>query len=91
MSTWKAFALPDGGWLLHSFKLISRKQFGRALINNLWMVEDASVFLKYCCPDCEFADENLSNFTDHAIANHKDAFALFPVENIVAEEGCIVS
>ena len=55
-------------------------------INNSWMVRDASVFLKYCCPECEFADQNLSNFTDHAIANHKDAFALFPVENIVAEQ-----
>jgi hypothetical protein len=49
-------------------------------IENLWRVKDASVFLKYCCPECEFVNQDLQSFTDHAIANHKDALVLFPHE-----------
>ena len=37
---------------------------------NPWSVEDASVFLKYCCPECEFSDWNLKSFADHALENH---------------------
>ena len=54
-------------------------------IKNPWMVDNASVFLKYCCPECEFSNQDLQTFSDHAIENHKDALALFPVENLIVE------
>ena len=37
--------------------------------NNPWEVEDVSVFLKYHCPECEFHDQNLQFFADHALGN----------------------
>ena len=52
---------------------------------NPWAVADVSVFLKYCCPECEFVSQDLQSFSDHAIANHKDALALFPHEHIVED------
>mgnify|MGYP001348497107 CR=1 FL=1 len=54
-------------------------------IKNPWMVDNASVFLKYCCPECEFSDQDLQVFSDHAIENHKDAFALFPIEHLIVD------
>ena len=46
-------------------------------INNPWTVEDASAFLKYCCPECDYQILNLQMFTDHALQNHSKAVALF--------------
>ena len=54
-------------------------------IKGPWKVKNVSVFLKYCCPECNFADQDLQIFTDHATSNHKDASVLFPPENIVEE------
>ena len=34
---------------------------------NPWMVDDASVFLNYCCPECDFKEKNLQFFSDHAL------------------------
>ena len=44
---------------------------------NPWSVEDVSVFLKYNCPECEFADLDLKMFVDHALENHKRSNVLF--------------
>ena len=49
--------------------------------NNPWSVEDATVFLKYCCPECEYSHQNLDSFTGHALENHDKAKMLFTLEN----------
>ena len=49
--------------------------------NNPWSVEDATVFLKYCCPECEYSHQNLNSFTSHALENHDKAKMLFTLEN----------
>ena len=49
---------------------------------NPWNVSDASVFLKYCCPECDYINLNLSEFSDHALENHAQSIALFdPTDN----------
>lgn len=57
---------------------------------NPWAVEDASVFLKYCCPECEFTNFDLQQFSDHALKNHANATVLFyedkPEINFKSEE-----
>ena len=34
---------------------------------NPWSVNDASVFLKYCCPECDYSDQLLDNFQGNGI------------------------
>ena len=48
---------------------------------NPWEVSDASSFLNYCCPECEFIHENLQEFSKHALENHILANSLFTQEN----------
>ena len=31
---------------------------------NLWKVDDVSVFLKYCCPECDYNNSNLKMFKE---------------------------
>ena len=54
---------------------------------NPWVVPDASVFLKYCCPECEFKNAIFQNFANHALMHHpnalEDACKLFLDENRV--------
>ena len=50
--------------------------------DNPWSVDNASAFLKYCCPECEFSNQTLKIFTDHAVENHTKARRLFTPENI---------
>ena len=38
--------------------------------NNPWSVQDATAFLKYCCPECDFQILNYNKFSDHATRNH---------------------
>jgi len=45
--------------------------------SNPWNVTDPSVFLKYCCPECDFINQNLPEFSEHALKNHALAIALF--------------
>ena len=45
--------------------------------NNPWSVEDASAFLKYCCPECDYQILNLQMFSDHALENHAKSVTLF--------------
>ena len=35
--------------------------------SNPWMVDNVSVFLNYCCPECDFKEKNLQLFSDHAL------------------------
>ena len=44
---------------------------------NPWEVSDASRFLRYCCPECDFRNENLQEFSEHALENHILANSLF--------------
>ena len=67
-------------------------------LKNPWKVKDASVFLKYCCPECVFNDPILQCFADHSLTHHPNSSSLFIDENsielpntqiyIKAEEGC---
>ena len=34
---------------------------------NPWLVDNVSVFLNYCCPECDFKEKNLQLFSDHAL------------------------
>ena len=45
--------------------------------SNPWSVEDASVFLKYCCPECDYQIIDFQLFSDHALENHAKSNALF--------------
>ena len=47
---------------------------------NPWAVSDASVFLRYCCPECEFQSKGLITFGEHAITNHHRSSVLFKPE-----------
>ena len=49
--------------------------------NNPWSVSDASVFLKYCCPECDYSNKNLPSFSKHALKNHVLANTLFNNDN----------
>ena len=44
---------------------------------NPWSVHDVSVFLKYCCPECDYHNGNLKIFSDHALENHVRSSILF--------------
>ena len=45
--------------------------------SNPWMVDNVATFLKYCCPECDFKENDLQLFSDHAVQNHENAYALF--------------
>ena len=49
--------------------------------NNPWAVENATVFLKFVCPECEYMNQNLESFAKHALKNHKGAQILFHIED----------
>ena len=40
-------------------------------------MSDATVFLKYCCPECDFKNDNFEDFSGHALENHVLANILF--------------
>ena len=44
---------------------------------NPWLVEDVTVFLKYCCPECEYNSEDSNVFSIHALQNHERSTSLF--------------
>ena len=51
--------------------------------NNPWLVEDPSAFLKYCCPECDYKNEELLIFTNHALEKHVNASLLFTPDAIL--------
>ena len=48
---------------------------------NPWDVLNASDFLKYCCPECDFKSGELFGFSQHAIINHVLSNTLFTDRN----------
>ena len=48
---------------------------------NPWDVLNASDFLKYCCPECDFKSGELLAFSQHAIINHVLSSTLFNNKN----------
>ena len=44
---------------------------------NPWSVDNASVFLKYCCPECDYNNVSLKVFSHHASENHAKSSTLF--------------
>ena len=38
---------------------------------NPWDVPSAAVFLKYCCPECDYQVSDLPFFEEHASRNHE--------------------
>ena len=54
--------------------------------NNPWCVDDASAFLKFCCPECDYQIPDLQMFSDHALENHSKSLALFGTAEREAEE-----
>ena len=58
--------------------------------SNPWAVEDASVFLKYCCPECDYQILNYEIFFAHALENHEKSIVLFgprtDIENLIVKK-----
>lgn len=50
--------------------------------DNPWDVNDVSVFLKYCCPECDFINSDLETFCDHALRDHIKSTVLFKSKQI---------
>ena len=50
------------------------------MANNPWNVHEVSMFLKYCCPECDYQITQLDIFEDHATSSHELSKILF--ENI---------
>ena len=44
---------------------------------NPWDVSNASDFLSYCCPECDFKSGELLEFSQHAVSNHVLSHNLF--------------
>ena len=42
-------------------------------LENPWAVEDPSVFLNYNCPECDYKNQDISAFSEHALENHMNA------------------
>ena len=74
-------------YLIYSFYLYFQMEEGinikveQDFESNPWSVQDASVFLKYCCPECDYQILNLQLFSNHALSNHSKSIALFGEEN----------
>ena len=45
--------------------------------NNPWCVDDATAYLKFCCPECEYQIPDLYMFSEHALRNHIKSVVLF--------------
>ena len=45
--------------------------------NNPWDVSNASVFMKFCCPECPYKCKALNTFKQHATKNHELSNILF--------------
>ena len=79
----------DEGSLENTFDDNQYVKIENGFESNPWAVEDASVFLKYCCPECDYQILNYNIFSTHALENHEKAIVLFgtrtDVENIVVK------
>ena len=64
---------------------MDEKKYGYKAIdiveNNPWSVDDASDFLKYCCPECDYQILNYDMFSSHALQTHEMSRVLFGTKN----------
>ena len=44
--------------------------------SNPWNVSDLSLFLRYCCPECDYKCEEVHLFCEHALDVHKNSNVL---------------
>ena len=68
--------------------MMSKKEFPFKLEDfddNPWSVENADAFLKYVCPECEYNNQTLQAFTEHALENHTKAKIFFTAETIAEQ------
>ena len=56
------------------------------MTKNPWNVSDTSVFLNYCCPECDFQCSHLYNFEEHAVGTHELSKILFENNTLKEEE-----
>ena len=40
------------------------------IYSNPWLIENAELFLKYCCPECEYSSKDVNDFSRHMSENH---------------------
>ena len=45
--------------------------FRLKMTDNPWNVADATMFLKYCCPECDYQITHLNTFEVHATTQHE--------------------
>ena len=57
-------------------EMLSKQDF------NPWAVSDASLFLRYCCPECDYQCRRIDNFSEHALEKHERAKTLFSSPNL---------
>ena len=57
---------------------------------NPWDVSDPAVFLKYCCPECDFKCGELLGFSQHAVINHVLSTTLFSGRNFPTNQGMFI-
>ena len=51
--------------------------FRLKMADNPWNVADATMFLKYCCPECDYQITHLNTFEVHATTQHEMSSILF--------------
>ena len=44
--------------------------------SNPWLVDSVSELLKYCCPECNYSEQDLKLFSSHAQGNHERSSSL---------------
>ena len=52
------------------------------MADNPWNVADATMFLKYCCPECDYQITHLNIFEVHATTQHELSSIFFEKTNI---------
>ena len=57
--------------------------FRLKMADNPWNVEDATMFLKYCCPECDYQITQLNIFEVHATTQHELSSIFFENNKIV--------
>ena len=56
---------------------LQENYYGSNFSTNPWDVSNPEVFLRYCCPECDFQSGELLGFSQHAVMNHVLSETLF--------------
>ena len=62
-------------------EIVEEDPFHTMLDENPWYLKNAELFLKYCCPECEYNVKELQLFSRHAIENHFESPIFFKNNN----------